>query len=237
MASDTPIIVVQARLSSQRLPGKVLRAVAGRPMIDYLISRLRQCRLAKGVVIATSDTASDDPLAAWASEHDVPLFRGSLDNVAGRLLDAARSCGGKTLVRICGDSPLMDPKVIDHMIALYQATPCDLATNIQLRTFPKGMSVEVMAVSTLEEAMPLMTEAGDREHVTPFFYRNAMHYRIVGLTSGQDLGAVQMSVDTAEDFNLFEAMAARLGSSVDTADMRTVLAIRQSLTEESQIDV
>lgn len=237
MASDKPVIVIQARLSSQRLPGKVLRQVTGRPMIDYLVRRLMQCQLASGVIIATSDTASDDALTDWACAQELPVFRGPLDDVAARLVGATRAYGGDTLVRVCGDSPLMDPRIVDRVIALYQATPCDLATNVQLRTFPKGMSVEVMAAATLERAIPLMTEPGDREHVTPFFYRNAQTHRIVNMTSAQALGAVQMSVDTVDDFHLFKAMVAKLGNRVDTADMETVLKVRMSLAGEDQTDV
>lgn len=211
------LAVIQARLSSRRLPGKVLTDLHGRPMIAWLVERLRACRTLSGIVLATSDDASDDPLAAYCAGAGVACRRGPLDDVAGRFLAVGRQMGADAVVRINGDSPLMDPAVVDQAARLWAAGSWDLVTNTQMRSFPKGMSVEVIRLAALERAHPGMT-ADEREHVTQCFYRRPDDFRIVNFSSGLGLAAVQMSVDTPEDLDLVRRMmrlsdgaAARMG--------------------------
>jgi spore coat polysaccharide biosynthesis protein SpsF len=129
-------------------------------------------------------------------------------------------------VRICGDSPFVDPIVVDKVIELFDVADVDLATNILVRTFPKGLSVEAIHVSALRRAQALMTDA-EREHVTPAFYRCPQSFRIVGLTSGHDWGAIQMSIDTADDFLLAERMMAALERSFDRIALTELVQLRQ----------
>jgi spore coat polysaccharide biosynthesis protein SpsF len=123
-----------------------------------------------------------------------------------RTLRAAETMKADAIVRISGDSPLMDGAVVAEAVALYRREKPDVASNVVVRTFPRGQSVEVLNVERLRAALPRFDGAGDNEHVTPYFYRNAAHFRIVSLQRKADHSAVQLSVDTAEDF----ARAARL---------------------------
>jgi spore coat polysaccharide biosynthesis protein SpsF len=194
------LIIVQARLSSSRLPGKVLKNLGGRPMLAWTLERVRAARLVSKVVVATSAESSDDAVAAFCREQSVTCYRGPLDDVAGRFALALESEKANAFMRVTGDAPLIDPAVIDAAIRLYQAGDWDLVSNVLVRSFPIGQSVEVLRASTFLAALAEMHDAGDREHVTQFLHKNRMRYRTVNFSSGADAAHVQMSVDTPEDF-------------------------------------
>jgi spore coat polysaccharide biosynthesis protein SpsF len=212
------LIIIQARFSSARLPGKVLRPMAGKPMLGWVIDRLRAARCVTRIVVATSVDKSDDPVAAYSRQEGVDCFRGSLHDVADRLAAAATWAKSEAFVRVSGDSPLMLPKIIDEVIGAFEDARPDLATNVQLRTFPKGLSAEAISLGGLRRARALM-QAGEEEHVTGVFYRCPQQFRIVNLTSGHAWGSVQLSVDTADDFSLVERMLMR---SADTGHRTSV---------------
>lgn len=223
------VAVVQARMSSARLPGKVLREVGGRPLLTYLIDRLRRCRALDNVVIATSTSDDDDPIAAFAQANRVDCHRGSLDDVAARLLSAARAAGADALVRISGDSPLIDPAIVDRAVEIYRSERPDLVTNVQRRTFPKGQSVEVIAVAALERAHGEMTTAAEREHVTPYFYVHPERFPIAAFESAIVRGDMQLSVDTEADFARFAAIVARLGEPAAAHDLAAIIAAADAI--------
>jgi spore coat polysaccharide biosynthesis protein SpsF len=222
------LVIIQARFSSQRLAGKVLRPMAGQPMLAWVDERVRAARWATRVMVATSQDESDDPVAAFCRNHAIECFRGPLGDVAARLAAAARSAGAEAFVRVSADSPLMLPTIVDDVIDLFECARPDLATNVQLRTFPKGMSVEAIALEGLDRARAIMLP-GEEEHVTPPFYRQPERFRIVNLTSGHDFGAVQLSVDSAEDFALAEAMLRAGAASMSLADL---VALRERCRAE-----
>lgn len=210
-------IVVAARMNSQRLPGKPLRMMAGKPMLQWIADRLSAIEGTGGVVIATSDQAHDDPIATWCREQKLRCFRGPLDDVAARLIGAARAEGADAFVRISGDSPLMDPALVDRALRLYTPAGVDLVTNVQVRSFPKGFSVEVIRIAALERMLASHGRDDDREHVTTVLYRNLQELRAVGFTSGEPFGEVQLSVDTDDDFRKAEWVLQR--SLLDTAPL------------------
>lgn len=202
-------IIVQARFSSRRLPGKVLTPIHGKPMLAYLLEKLDHTPGLPPWLLATSNDASDDPIAAFCQAHNFPCYRGKLDDVAGRFLAAARAQGWEHIVRISGDSPLMDTRLIQDVLALYQDLRPDLASNVQPRSFPRGMSVEVFRAEALERLLPQMT-AEDREHVTPLFYKADPPLRIAHLHSPVPLDHLQLAVDTPEDLALAEGLIGRM---------------------------
>lgn len=196
-------------MSSQRLPGKVLKPLAGRPMLSWLIDRLQHCDALDGICIATSQECSDDPVAAFCKERNVHCWRGELDNVALRVLKAAEAMQADAMVRISGDSPLIDVAVVSEVVALFRQERPDLASNVVVRSFPKGQSVEVLDVESFRAALPSFDRAGDNEHVTTYFYRNAERFRIASLQRVADRSKIQLSVDTAEDFARAERLFGR----------------------------
>jgi spore coat polysaccharide biosynthesis protein SpsF len=203
--------VVQARMSSSRLPGKVLRPLAGKPLLSYVLERLERCEaVSGGVVVATSIDASDDPIADYCVHADVECHRGALDDVAGRFLSVGDAYGLDAVVRLSGDSPLLDQRLVDRGIALFQSDPCDLVTNVAPRTFPRGESVEVMALDALRRAHAAMPTAEDREHVTTLLYREPQRFRIRAFTAPEDWSAVRLVVDTEEDAERVEQVILRM---------------------------
>jgi spore coat polysaccharide biosynthesis protein SpsF len=200
-SEQTIVAVVQARMSSRRLPGKVLKPLLGQPMLGWLLDRLERCNTLDGICVATSQDASDDPIAAFCASRGASCYRGDLENVAARILRAAEAVKADAVVRISGDSPFMDQSVVADVIALYRRERPDLASNVVVRSFPKGQSVEVLNVANLRAALPRFDGLGDNEHVTTYFYRNPEQFKIVSLQHGTNHAAVQLSVDSEEDFD------------------------------------
>lgn len=194
------LAIVQARLSSTRLPGKMLMDLCGKPLLARVVERLLQARLVRQVVVATSTDASDDAIAAFCARHAIKCQRGPLDDVAERFRGAAVSEAAQAFVRISGDSPLLDPALVDQAIRYYQHGDCDLVTNVFVRTFPKGQSVEVVRFAAFERLCGSMADDAEREHATSGFYAHPHDFCIVSFTSGMDAGSVNLSVDTPEDF-------------------------------------
>jgi spore coat polysaccharide biosynthesis protein SpsF len=220
------LVIIQARLSSVRLPGKVLLPLAGRPMLAHLLDRLRVAKRVDRIIVATSTATDDDSITRFCADIGVQCFRGPLDDVAERLAQAAESAEADAFVRINGDSPLMCPAILDSVVELFEAHDVDLATNVQTRTFPKGLSVEVIRTAALRRAQKMML-AGEAEHVTPAFYRRASDFRIVNLASGHEWGAIQMSVDTPHDFTLTDKMFREMGSSIAVLAVEELIALRE----------
>lgn len=203
------IAFVQARMSSRRLPGKVLRPLLGKPIIEYLLESLTHCETRVRTVVLTSTDPSDDPIASFCQSESVECFRGSLEDVAARFLAAANAFNAESFVRISGDSPLLDFRIVDRAVRLFEEQPCDLATNVLVRTFPKGQSVEVIARSALARAYESM-QPSNREHVTTYFYRHADRFTIRDFRHPRDCGTIQMAVDTEEDLTCVETCMRRI---------------------------
>ncbi len=200
--------IVQARMSSTRLPGKVLRRVRDRPVLQYLLERLQRCDGLDGVTVATSVDPSDEPIEKFCLEFGVSCCRGSLQDVARRCADAAGSRGLDAFVRLCADSPLLDPALVDRAIAEYRSREVDLVTNVFPRSFPPGQSVEVIRTSVLVAAVDMMTSDDDRGHVTRYFYRHAERYRIHNVHAEVDYGDLRLAIDTPGDLRRFETLVA-----------------------------
>jgi spore coat polysaccharide biosynthesis protein SpsF len=203
-------IVVQGRMSSRRLPGKVLMRIGSKTLLQQLIEGCRQVTDVDGLCVATSDHPSDDPIVRHCTELRVDCHRGPLEDVAARFVEAATANAFDAVVRISADSPLIDPQLIQHLIRGYrQSEDCDLATNVLRRTYPSGMSVEVIRAETLGRAHPMM-DAAEREHVTTFFYAHRDQYRIVSVERDHPLVGSKFSVDTWDDFKRISALVAGL---------------------------
>ena len=198
----TTLIIVQARMTSTRLPGKVLLPLAGEPMLTRLVERLRRVQRADGIVIATTTNATDDPIAALCSQLGMPCHRGSEHDVLSRYADAARLHGADTVVRITSDCPLIAPALIDQVIAAYEEGDSDYVSNMLPPTWPYGMAVEVFSAAALAQAHAEATQAAEREHVTPFLYWHPERYSLRNVASPVDLSQHRWTVDTPEDYAL-----------------------------------
>jgi spore coat polysaccharide biosynthesis protein SpsF len=222
------LALVQARISSRRLPGKVLADIGGEPMLALLLTRLAHAQTVERVVVATSTDRSDDVVEKLCRKVGVGVHRGSLADVLGRMAEAAAGHQG-TVVRITGDCPLIDPVIVDAVVQLLHQTPGSrFACNVDPRTFPDGLDVEALDAQTLAELDRSVTDVGEREHVTLAIRRDPASYGAVALVGERDLGDLRWTVDTAEDLAFVRAVVARLGTRRHIAGMHEILgAIRE----------
>jgi spore coat polysaccharide biosynthesis protein SpsF (cytidylyltransferase family) len=165
-------IIILARMDSTRLPGKALIDIVGRSLIGRVIDICRQVKGVDPIVLATSDRPIDDPLAEIADQEGVLIYRGSVDDVAGRFLNAMRHFDLDGALRLNGDSPLNRPALLSQAVAIFREGGVDLVSNVPERTFPFGVSAEIIGRRAMELAYARMSDSNDREHVTSFFYRN-----------------------------------------------------------------
>jgi spore coat polysaccharide biosynthesis protein SpsF len=191
--------IVQARMTSQRLPGKSLRPLCGKALLQYVLERLAQLESVE-TVVATSTDSSDNPIADFCTGFGALCFRGSLEDVAGRFLQTARAHNFAAFARISGDSPLLDQRLVARAIDVFTGSNADLATNVFPRTYPAGMSVEIVRTATFERLVPELTEPSDREHVTAYFYTHTDRFRIANFTRDIPRRDVHLAVDTEEHF-------------------------------------
>ena len=230
----TLLALLQARTSSTRLPGKVMKPILGVPMILRHIERLKRARLLEHLMVVTSGDASDDALAALCASGGIPCFRGSLDDVLDRFYQAARPLAPDTVVRLTGDCPLADPEVVDGTIAFFREGGYDYVSNALHPTFPDGLDVEVMRFSCLEAAWRDARLKSEREHVTPYVYNHPEHFRIGHYKQATDLSRLRWTVDQPEDFVLVEGIYSALypqKQDFSTADILALLEQRRELAE------
>lgn len=198
------VVVVQARMNSSRLPGKVMLPLAGEPMLARLLERLRRVKKAGAVLIATTTNSSDNVISLWAQSQGVACYRGSELDVLARYAGAAREVAADVVVRVTSDCPLLDPVLVDQAIAAFEVGDCDYVSNMLPPTWPYGMAVEVFSVESLMQADREAGQEAEREHVTPFIYWRPERYRLKNLPSPEDLSHHRWTVDTPEDYQLVQ---------------------------------
>lgn len=226
-------VIVQARMASTRLPGKVLRSVAGRPLLSYLVDRLQRVRLADMLLIATTVSDTDLPIVDFCTQHQLPVFRGSEEDVLQRYREAAESVEAHAVVRVTADCPVIDPAIVDNAIQLFlNARDADYVSNTIERTYPRGMDVEVFTFDALREADAMAVRAHEREHVTPFIYQHTERYTLKHLTQDSPDEDWRWTVDTPEDFCLIAKMIEELGGHTgrfNLSEMRAFMLRRPEL--------
>ena len=203
------VAVVQARLGSSRLPAKVLGHLAGRPVLAHVIERVARIDGVDHIVVAIPDGAIDDPLAEYVTRSlGVALFRGSEEDVLGRYVGAAQSASADGVVRVTADCPLLCPAVSSLIVAAYRREPAhvDYVSNTITRTYPRGWDTEVFSVEALLTAHREATQASDREHVTPFIWRQPDRFRLRQVVDSVDRSEHRWTLDTNEDFQLISCI-------------------------------
>lgn len=206
------IAIIQARMTSTRLPGKVLKEVLGKPLLEYQIERLRNCRRLDRLVVATTTNASDDPVIALCDRLGVATFRGSEHDVLERYYEVATKFGADPVVRLTADCPIIDPSVVDKVVSFYIEHPgrYDHVSNAIRRTFPRGMDTEVFSYAALTTAYREANQPPQREHVTPFLHRQPERFRLGHVLNENDESRHRWTVDTPEDFELISRIVTAL---------------------------
>ena len=212
--------LVFSRMDSSRLPGKAMMRLGDAPVLAWVVQRLSASHELDGIVVCTSDRTLDDPLTVVADKMKCGLFRGAADDVLGRALACARYLNADAVVRISGDSPFMDARLVDSVVRCFRDTKPDIATNVHPRTYPAGMSVEVIATAALQRMDEAVTEPSDREHVTTYLYRNVDDFRIENVAAASSLRDVDLALDTKDDFALASWLAGEVAAD---ADLNTII--------------
>lgn len=203
--------LVLARLDSERLPGKALLTVEGKPLLAYTVERVLAADGIDDVVLATTDREIDEPLKGFAKEMNVGIFRGAAEDVSGRVVTCIREWGLDAFARVNGDSPLLDYQLLSMAITEFRTGRHDIVTNVLRRTYPPGMSVEILDAETFTEGYARMSEPRHFEHVTKFFYENPDRYRIHNIESQHpQWGRIQAAVDTEEDLARLRRVVGRM---------------------------
>lgn len=226
--------ILQARMSSTRLPGKVLMPLAGVPMVLRQIERLRRARQMDRLVVATSTETSDDPLVTALQAADVAVYRGSLNNVLARFIGALDANPADHVVRLTADCPLADPDVLDAAIALHMDQNAAYTSNTpESFAFPKGLDVEVISASALRQAAAEASSPEDFEHVTWGIWTHPERWKIAWLKSPKaDDGDIRWTVDTPDDYAFVAAVYDALyvtRSDFSTSDIRALVYARPDL--------
>jgi spore coat polysaccharide biosynthesis protein SpsF len=223
----TVLAILQARTSSSRLPGKVLRPILGRPMILHQIDRVKRARRLDGLVVATSDDPSDDGLARLLQGEGIPVHRGSLDDVLARFVGALAATAPRAgaVVRLTGDCPLADPAVIDATVAHHAASGAAYTSNCLVPTLPDGLDVEVVRAQALREAAAEAALPSEREHVTPFIRTRPDRFPQAEWRHAVDLSAQRWTVDTPGDLAFVTAIYERLFPADPAFGLEAVLAL------------
>lgn len=196
------VAIIQARMSSSRLPGKVLEPILGKSMLLHLVDRVKQAKYLNNIVVATSTDITDDPIYSLCSNNDIECSRGDLLDVLSRYYYTAVNYHAQHIVRITADCPLIDPGIIDQLILLYQSTHCDYASNTLDHTCPDGLDVEIFSFEALERAYHNAILPSEREHVTPYLYKHSSEFRLASLKNDPNHAHYRLTVDYMEDLSL-----------------------------------
>jgi spore coat polysaccharide biosynthesis protein SpsF len=207
------IAVIQARMGSSRLPGKVLADIAGRSMLEHVFDRVRCVSGLHEVVVATTMAPGDQAIVKECGHIGAPVFRGSENDVLDRYVRASRRYNADAVVRVTADCPLLDPSESDRVVQAFLASSIDLAANDLKPTYPVGLGTEVIRASALEAAWREAKEAYERQHVTPFILHRPERFRLVNVASPSDYSHLRWTVDTHEDLDFVRALFARLEGS------------------------
>lgn len=220
---SSTLCVVQARMGSTRLPGKVMAELGGRPALAFMLDRLARLEV-DALVVATSTLPGDDRIAVLAAERSVPVVRGPEQDVLARFIVALDAYPAAQVIRLTADCPLMDPALVATALEIQSREGADYASNTLVRTFPDGLDVEVVTAAALREAHDESGDPAEREHVTPFVYRRPDRYKLAGFESGEDLGAERWTLDTAADLDRIRGIVDKLDDPI-AAGWHDILAV------------
>ncbi|MGJ9459586.1 cytidylyltransferase domain-containing protein [Oceanobacillus sp. CF4.6] len=232
------VAIIQARMGSTRLPGKILKKVLDKPLLEYQIERVKRSKLIDEIVIATTTNEIEQPIVDFCNEFSILYYRGSEDDVLSRYFEAAKEYSADVVVRLTSDCPIIDPAVIDSVIGYYKNnnSDYDYVSNTLKRTYPRGYDTEVFSFRTLENAYINAREIFEREHVTPYIYQQTNLFRIDQVLNESDNSNCRFTVDTKEDFLLIEKILTSLYKVNNTFSHNDVMELLDKNKEWQKIN-
>ncbi len=214
MRFSKPTIILQARMGSSRLPNKVLKNIIGKPMIWYVIHRLKKVKYAKQIILATTNLRKDHILVDIAGKNNLLSFRGSSTDVLDRYYKCAKQFAADPIIRITGDCPLIDPKIIDNMIQFFKRNSYDYISNTIIPTYPDGLDVEVFSFNTLKLTALNAKLKSEREHVTPYILNSGL-FTTYNYENDIDLSQYRWTVDEVVDLEFIHAIYKEFSPQID----------------------
>jgi spore coat polysaccharide biosynthesis protein SpsF len=229
------VAIVQARMGSTRLPGKVLLDLGGKTVLGRVLRRLQRSTLLEQIVVATSTHPADDTVVEECSRYEVSVFRGDEADVLDRFYQAAKRFEAQIVVRITADCPLIDAEIIDKVIREFTSRRPDYASNTLRRTYPRGLDTEVMTFKALQRSYAQAGESYQRAHVTPFIYQNPDRFEVFSVENEIDYSDYRWTLDTAEDLQFLRAVFQRMNNR-DDFSWRDVLQLLESEPQLMEIN-
>ncbi|MGG3888378.1 cytidylyltransferase domain-containing protein [Metabacillus fastidiosus] len=197
------VAIIQARMGSTRLPGKVMKTVNGKTLLEYQLERVKRSKLIDEVIIATTNKEKEQPIIDLCKKLSIRYYSGSENDVLSRYYEAAKKYDGDIIVRLTSDCPLIDPEVIDIVIKQYlDNSSYDYASNTLVRTYPRGMDTSVFSFEILEKMNQAAKADSEREHVTLYITKRSEQYNLLNVKNNKDYSRFRLTVDTVEDFEL-----------------------------------
>ena len=227
--------IIQARMGSTRLPGKVLMGLHRESVLARVVQRLRRARLIDCIVVATTNRPSDDVIVRECNSLQVACLRGSETDVLDRYWQVAHWFGAEVIVRVTSDCPLIDAELTDQTIQAFLSQPADYASNALERTYPRGLDTEVFTITALERAWREAREPYEREHVTPYIYEHPELFMLVSVRDERDYSAYRLTLDTHEDLQLIRTIYSRFEGR-DDFGWRDVLALMEREPELAELN-
>ncbi|MDD4907492.1 MAG: glycosyltransferase family protein [Candidatus Omnitrophica bacterium] len=233
---DKTIAIIQARTGSRRLPGKVLRLMAGKPVLEHIIDRVKGARRIQEVMVATTILKEDLNIVSLCAAKGVRVYCGSENDVLDRYYQAARLVQADNIVRITGDCPLIDPVIINKVINHHLRSRADYSANVLKHTFPDGEDVEVFSFNALEKAWKEARLLSEREHVTPYIWKNPRRFTLSGIEHQDDLSAKRWTLDNPQDLKFIDMIYRHLYGKKRSFGMTDVLKLLKSHPEYEMIN-
>lgn len=209
------VATIEARMTSTRLPGKVLLPANEQPMLGYLVSRLQKTPAIDEIVLATTTQSADDILVEFAKKEGIAYFRGSEENVMQRVIQAADSVNADLIVEVTGDNPLIDPEVVEQTIQIFLHNECDYASNVQVRSYPIGMDTQVFTLNTLIKSYSMTTHPLDLEHVTRHIRLSPHIFKQINLIAPPSCywPELSLTLDEKNDYELLQKVIHYFGKN------------------------
>ncbi|MFA4941300.1 MAG: GNAT family N-acetyltransferase [Patescibacteria group bacterium] len=229
--------IIQARMSATRLPGKVLMKLGNKTILEHVVSRTKKSKFVKKVVVATSDNKSDDEIAKLCQEKNINYFRGSLGDVLDRYYQASKKYKAEHICRITADCPFIDPEIIDQVAEIYLNNKYDYVSTGRIKiTFPDGVDTEIFSFNALERAWRESVMPSEREHVTPYIWKNTNKFKVYTINCKKNLSFMRWTVDEQRDLEFVREVYKRMGKIKGIFRTRDVLEVLEKNPELMKIN-
>ncbi|WP_394234922.1 cytidylyltransferase domain-containing protein [Niallia oryzisoli] len=230
--------IIQARMGSTRLPGKIMKAVNGRTLLEYQLERVKYAKTIDQVIVATTIKETEQPILELCERLGIDYYRGSEEDVLSRYYEAAKNYHVDAVVRLTSDCPIIDPEVIDKVVNCYlnNQSSVDYVSNTLERTYPRGLDTEVFSFEALSKAYDEAVLSRDREHVTAYFYTNSNLFKLLNVRNDQNFERYRWTVDTEEDFKLIQLILNELYKSNQVFSLEDVIRLLNIYPEWNEIN-